>query len=248
MWNRKAQVKQLTVIWSHKWTSIHPFSILASWSKGRVTPWTSRKFITVPHRKINNHSLSHTHLRSIKGSQFTSIHMHVLDCGRRLENPGENPRRLTENRQTPHGKVPGRESKPQPSCCEVTVLRQCIKMALKKQTFMVSAEPCDHNGGTWWGFSSAIWTQLFSCVWLLQDTVYSRNVKPVAIIKKWDSMRCCPGSPHYLVSPPWPSISRIRCLLSGSRAQCDSTHCRLSTSQPHELQLQTHFFFLIFCF
>lgn len=60
-------------------------------------------------------------------------------------------------------------------------------------------------------------------------------------------MRCCPGSPHYLANPPWPSISRIRCLLSGSRAQRDSTHCRLNTSQPHELQLQMHFFFHFFC-
>lgn len=72
-----------------------------------------------------------------------------------------------------------------------------------------------------------------------------RNVKRLAIIKKWDSMRCRPGSPHYLASTPWPSISRIRCLLSGSWAQSDSTHCMLSASQPHELQLQMLIFFLL---
>lgn len=71
-----------------------------------------------------------------------------------------------------------------------------------------------------------------------------RNVKRLAIIKKWDSMRCRPGSPHYLASTPWPSISRIRCLLSGSWAQSDSTHCMLSTSQLHEIQLQMLIFFL----
>lgn len=76
--------------------------------------------------------------------------------------------------------------------------RQHVKHGFKKRA-IVSTQPCGHTVGTWLGFYPTIWTWLLSPVWFLEDTVCCRNLKRLAIIKKW--ILCAAVQALHTISP-----------------------------------------------